>query len=295
MRKFFLVLMSVFLTLTGLVSAQEKSSEQKAQQLIQSSGKRSMEKAKETQVEKVIQEALNAYLEGQKVLFLLSHNKVDEAKKLLDDLQKKMEKISKEYKGKLERLPIAVTIFEVNGITDIKTAEKVAKEVKKAVERNDFIKARALLEALRDEIVIETQYLPIAIYKQAIDLAKKFLEKGNKEKAMESLAIALGSLEIEKTIIPKPIAIASILVNDAEKIYKNDPDTALKLLEEAKRNIKLAKALGYISSEQDIKPLVAKIEVLEKAIKEKSVKAKGLFKDVEKILKSTKEQSTQTR
>ncbi len=273
------------------IKQQEKS---KAEQLIESSGKRSVEKQKET-AEKVVQEAIDAFIAGQNILFMLQHNQLDKAKTELKKLKEKMESIQKEYKGKLERLPIATVIYEIDGISDIDTAKKIAEQVKKAVKENDFIKARALLEALRNEIIIETQYLPIDIYRKAVDLSLQFLEKGNKEKAIESLQLAVNSIEIETTIIPRPIAEASILVEDASKIYEKDIDTALKLLEQAKENIKLAKVLGYIKSEDEVKPLVSQIDTLEKAIKAKKVTTKGLFKELKKSIKQTQEKSTQTR
>ncbi len=270
---------------------QEKS---KAEQLIESSGKRSVEKQKE-EAQKVVQEAIDAFIAGQQILVMLHHGELDKAKSQLEKLKKKMESLQKEYKGKLERLPIATVIYEIDGISDIKTAKKVAEQVKKAVQDNDFVKARALLEALRNEIIIETQYLPIDIYKKAVDLSLQFLNKGNKEKAIESLNLAVNSIEIETTIIPRPIAEAAILVDDASKIYEKDMDTALRLLEQAKENIKLAKVLGYIKSEEDVKPLVAQIDALEKAIKAKKVSTKGLFKELKKSIKQTQEKTTQTR
>jgi hypothetical protein len=297
MKKFLsLVLVGLFsfsISFAGeQVKLQEKS---EAEKLIESSGKRSVEKQREKEAEKVIKEAIDAYIAGQNILFMLQHNQLDKAKAELSKLEKKMEVLQKEYKGKLDKLPIATVIYEIDGVSDIKTAKKLAEQAKKAIQENDFVKARALLEALRNEIVIETQYLPIDIYKKAVELSLQFLNKGNKEKAIESLNLAINSIEVETTIIPRPIAEASILVDDASKIYKKDMDTALKLLEQAKEDIKLAKVLGYIKSENDVKPLVAQIDTLETAIKAKKVETKGLFKELKKSIKQTQEKTTQKR
>ncbi len=266
--------------------------EQTAKQLIESSGKRSTEKVKLEELKKIIQEAVEVYQKGNEVLFLLAHNKIDEAKKVLKELKEKIAQIEKKYK--VERLPIDAVITEISGVTDIKKAEKLAQEVRKAIKENDFVKARFLLNALRDEIVVETAYLPIKLYKEAVELADKFLQEGKIKNAISQMQVALSTIEIETTIIPKPIAIASLLVEDASKVYQKDPKKAIALLEEAKREIKLAKVLGYIRTEEEVKPLIEQIEKLEKAIKEKSATSEEKFKKLKKSLEKAKEKATQT-
>ncbi|WP_297457118.1 YfdX family protein [Persephonella sp.] len=270
-----------------------KQKQETASSLIKSSGKRSTQKVREQELQKIIKEAASIYAEGNRVLFLLTHNKVDEAKKALKALKERVDKLEKQYHGKMDRLPIDAVVNEVVGITDIKQAQKLAQQVKEAVKNNDFVQARILLNALRDEIVIETAYLPIGLYKQAIDLAYKFLEEGKVKNAISQLQVAMNTIEIDTTIIPEPIAIASLLVEDASKRFKDKPEQALKLLEEAKRQIKLAKVLGYVRNDKDIKPLIDQIEKLEKEIKAKTgtkEKFKSLFENIEKLKKS----STQT-
>ena len=264
-----------------------------ASSLIESSGKRSTQKVREQELQKIIKEAASIYAEGNRVLFLLTHDKIEEAKKALKALKERVDKLEKQYQGKMVRLPIDVVVNEVVGITDIEQAKKLAEEVKKAVKNNDFVKARILLNALRSEIVIETVYLPIGLYKQAIDLAYKFLEEGKVKNAISQLQVAMNTIEIDTTIIPEPIAIASLLVEDASKRFKDNPEQALKLLEEAKRQIKLAKVLGYVRNDKDIEPLIKQIEKLEKEVKAKTgtkEKFKSLFENIEKLKKG----STQT-
>ena len=273
------------------INIQQK--QETASSLIESSGKRSTQKVREQELQKIIKEAASIYAEGNRVLFLLTHNKIEEAKKALKALKERVDKLEKQYQGKMVRLPIDVIVNEVVGITDIEQAKKLAEEVKKAVKNNDFIKARILLNALRSEIVIETVYLPIGLYKQAIDLAYKFLEEGKVKNAISQLQVAMNTIEIDTTIIPEPIAIASLLVEDASKRFKDKPEQALKLLEEAKRQIKLAKVLGYVRNDKDIEPLIKQIEKLEKEVKAKTgtkEKFKSLFESIEKF----KESSTQT-
>ncbi len=276
-------------------TAQILEKKQTAESLIKSSGKRSTAKVREEELKKIIQEAVEAYQEGSKILFLLTHNKVEKAKKEIKVLKEKLSKIEKQYAGKVEKLPIDAVITEISGITDLKKAEKLAKQVKEAVKNNDFITARFILNSLRDEIVIETAYLPWKLYKEAIELADKFLQEGKIKNAIDQLNVALSTVEVETTIIPKPIAIASLLVDDASKVYEKEPEKSLKLLEEAKRELKLAKILGYVRTEEEVKPLIAQIDKLEKSVKEKSASSEEKFKNLFESIEKAKKEATQTR
>ncbi len=276
------------------LSFSQTTSNQTTKQLMESAGKRSVEQVRAGEIEKVIQEALKVFQDSQKLLFQLTHNQIDDAKKNIKEIQNKLDKLVKQYKGKLDRLPIQVVIIEVEGIDDIDVAQKLKKEAKKLLEENDVPSARDILNALRNEIVIETHYLPLEIYKDTIDLVAKFLDKGNVQKAVETLNIALGTIEIEQTIIPKPLAEAVLLVQDAKKRFKKDKKSAVKLLEEAKRKLKLAKALGYIRTEKEIEPLIKDIESLEKEVKKETAE-KVLFESLEKKIKKAQEKATETK
>jgi len=265
-----------------------------AEKLIQSSGGRATQNIREQELQKIVQEAVEIVRRTNKVLFLLAHNRVEEAKKELKILKQKMDALDKKYKGKLDRLPIEVVITEIKGVEDLNLASKLAKEAREAIKENDFVKARFLLGALRNEIEINTAYLPIKLYKEAIDLAYKFLEKGDVKSAMAQLQVAIGTIEVETTIIPRPLAIALLLVEDASKIYQKDPKTALALLEEAKKQIKLAKILGYVKSDAEVKPLLKQIDELKTAIVKKLKSSNEKFGKLIESIKKTTEKETKT-
>ena len=295
MRGLFSVLLG-FLLVTGLVYGKDdtKGKEKTAKSLIETSGERSAQRIKERELSKIVHKAVEVYAKGNRAVLLLTHNDIKGAKKLLEDLLKDLKQLQEEYRGKIDRLPIDVVITEISGITDLKRAEELAKKAKKAVEENDFITARFILDSLRDEIQIETAYLPLELFRDAVELANKLLNEGKIKDAIAQLQVALGFVEIETTIIPKPLAVASILVEDAEKVFKKDPKKALELLKEAKRQLKLAELLGYVKTEKDVKPLISQIEKLERSITEKTgskEKFRSLFESIEKI----KEKSTQTK
>jgi len=301
LKKFILTLSTAFILSSSALfntaiagSNIENKGLTKSQQLIKSSGSRATQNIRNEEIQKVVKEAVEVVNRTNKVLFLLAHNKVQEAKKELKTLKEKMDKLDKKYKGKLKRLPVEVVVTEIRGIEDLKVASKLAKQAKKAVNDNDFVTGRFLLDILRNEIRIDTAYLPIALYKEAIDLAYKFLEKGNIRSAMEQLGVAIGTIEVETTIIPRPLAIASLLVEDASKIYSKNPKTALELLDEAKKQVKLARVLGYIKTEKEIEPLIKQIDELKTAIVKKLKSSNEKFGKLIKSLNKTKKQETKT-
>ena len=264
----------------------------KSNQLIGSAGERSTSQIREHEIQKLLKEAIDVVVETNKTIFYLQQKNIKEAKKHLQIVKNKLAYLEKNYK--IKKFPVDVVVSEIKGDFDLKTAKKLADEAKKAVEDNDFVKGRFILNALRDEIVIQTAYLPIDLYKQAINLADKFLNENKIDSAISQLQIALGTLEIETVIIPRPLAIASLLVEDASKLYKKDEKTALQLLEEARRQIKLAQVLGYVKTEREIKPLLDEIDKLEEAIRNKQKNSKDIFRRlIEKIKEMGKGQKQQ--
>ncbi|WP_456465564.1 YfdX family protein [Persephonella sp.] len=298
MRKVLSAVVLATVLFSAVIGKEENKTKQEPETvktLIKSSGERTAKKIREQKLQKIIKEAVSVYAEGNRILLLLSHNKVEEAKKALKALKDRVDKLEKQYRGKFDRLPIDVVVNEISGITDMEQAKKLAEQVRKAIKDNDFVQARILLQALRNEIVIETVYLPIKLYKESIDLAYKFLEKGKVKNAISQLEVALNTVELETTIIPEPIAIASLLVEDASKKFKDNPQQALKLLEEAKKQIRLAKILGYIRSDRDVEPLIKQVEKLEKEVREKTgtkEKFRSLFENIEKFKERTSTKST---
>jgi len=258
-----------------------------AQSLIRSSGKRSLEQVKKKEANTLVQDAVTIYNQTQNVILMLTHNQEKLAKNTLARISKELNELSMQLGNK--EVPIGVTVYEVTGITNAKLAKKIIKKAKAAIEDNDLVLARELLEELRDEIVIDTKYLPINIFEQAIKLAQEFLKKGDTARAIDSLNIAIYSIDVQTTIIPKPLAEAAILVNDASTLYKNDRDTALKLLNAAEQKIYLARALGYIPKGTSVKELISKIEELKSSIESASSKSSEEFYKLNKTLNKAKE------
>ncbi len=247
---------------------------------------------KAQELAKVIQEAASALQETQQALLLLQKGKVQEALQLLQKVQVTLEQLIQKYG--MVKLPVDVQFIEFNGVEDLELAMKYNKQVKKLVAENDFVDARILLALLRDEIDIVTTYLPLGLYKQAIDLAVKLLQAGQVQAAILAIQSALGTLEVETVIVPKPILEAQYLIAQAEKIYKVNPDLAMKLISRAEYDLRLSVALGYIRSLEDVKPLLEKLEELKKAIEAHAATVEEKFQEATKGMQKVRQEATTT-
>ncbi len=281
-----LLMMLLVLFPISLYAGQTGNSSVIAQSLIHSAGKRSLEQVKKKEINTLVQDAVSIYNQTQNVILMLTHNQLKLAKKTLARIINELDELNMQLGNK--EVPIGVTVYEINGVTNIKLAKKIIKKAKAAIKTNNLVLARELLEQLRNEIVIDTKYLPINIFEQSVKLAQEFIKKGDISRAIDSLNIAIYSIELQTTIIPKPLAEAAILVNDASTLYKTNRNTALKLLNAAEQKISLARALGYIPNGTSVKSLISKIEELKSSIKTSSSNSEKEFFDLNKTLNKAK-------
>ncbi len=271
----------------SIQSEQQNIYNKSAQQLIKGATKEALKNLRQEELAKIIKEAAEVVQLTRQALLLLAQNQVEKALSVLQKAQTLMAKLLKEYQ--VERVPVDVAIIEFNGVTDLKVAQKLNKQVKELVSKNDFVDARFILALLRDEIDITTTYMPLAAYAEAIKFAKQLLQANKVQAAILVLQSALNTLEVETVIVPKPILEAQMLVSYAKQLFRVKPDIATKLLERAKYDIELAKALGYVSSEKDIEPLIEEINALEEAIKNSSATTEEQFNQLEQNIQKFKE------
>jgi len=282
-------------TLLGSPSfaAGNQTAQAQAQQIIGTATATAVGELKTAEQEKLIKEAVEAVVQTHEVIRLLEEGKTKEALELLQRLKERMDMLVEKYN--LYRVPVDVTFIEFSGVSDLEQALRLNAAVKQVVAANDFVTARQLLQVLRNEIDVQTTYMPLALYKQAVDFALELLKRGKVEAAKYALETALGTLEIETVIFPKPMLEAEFLVREAEKIYEQDPEAAMRLLERAIYDVKLTVALGYLPSEEAAKPLLDKIQQLIEAIKAKKEGVAEQFKGVKEEMKKLGEKATHHR
>jgi len=100
--------------------------------------------------------------------------------------------------------------------------------------------ARAIVEPMKDEMVISHAYLPMGTYPDAIKLASKYLVDGKKEDALATLATTLSTIVIEKSIVP-------LMASELDK--SKDKAKAHELLNAAQEQLEVATLLGYTDKE----------------------------------------------
>jgi len=110
--------------------------------------------------------------------------------------------------------------------------------------------ARAIVEPMKDEMVISHAYLPMGTYPDAIKLASKYLVDGKKEDALATLATTLSTIVIEKSIVPLAIVRTENLLKMASELDKSkDKAKAHELLNAAQEQLEVATLLGYTDKE----------------------------------------------
>jgi len=133
--------------------------------------------------------------------------------------------------------------------------------------------ARAVVEPMKDEMVISHVYLPMGTYPSAVKLATKYLVGGKKEDALATLSTALSTIVVEKSIIPLAIVRTESLLKAASELDKNkDKAKAQKFLSAAQEQLEVAALLGYTDKESkaydDIKD---QIKAIRKEINGKNI------------------------
>ena len=270
---------------------QEKASEKKVHPKTSaqvSKGAVEKEKKKAADIKKELnQKAIKAIAETYKVLDLLNQKKSKEALDLLKKVIGELEVILAANKN-VSLIPInSYTVVVDTDLTPKQIAEKIT-EVKTKLNHGDVQGARILLDTLQSEIDIVIENLPLATYPDAMKLASKYIIDGKVDEAKSVLQIALNSMVVKKIVIPIPLVRASDLIAEASKVAKTDKEQALNYLNEAKRQLELAKILGYGKDEPKVyKDLEERIESIKKEIKGKN-KAAKMFEELLKKLKEFK-------
>ncbi len=222
--------------------------------------------------------------------------------KLVDEKNKKKSiKKGKELIGSLELIlakdptlaliPVNIDYVKEELVTDIAVVRNTTKMAKKAMEDGYYRVASDLLKDLRSEMIINTYLIPTATYPSAISQATLLVEENKFDEAKHTLEKLLGTIVIEKTILPLPVLNAEQMIVEAESVDAKDHDnvdTVINLLNNADYQLQLAEELGYGKKDKDFKVLSKTIDVLKKSVTDKE-DSKSKFKNLRADLKKFKE------
>ncbi len=177
--------------------------------------------------------------------------------------------------------PVAVDTRVIDILAPLDEIEKAKEAAKKAMKEHRLQEARAIVEPLASEIVIETTSIPLATYPDALKAVVPLIEKGKTEEALAKLDAALSTLIVTKAIAPLPLLRIESAIDEAQKLADKTRRTAeeeqrlqalVKLIED---QITLGKVLEYGGPEA-FEPFEEELKVIKARLKEKG-EHKGLF------------------
>jgi len=173
------------------------------------------------------------------------------------------------------------------------TAESVQAAKKKALEHlqdGRLQDARALIEGLRSDVVVEVVNVPLATYPAAIKAITPLIDDDKIKEARASLQSAINTLVVTQNIHPLPIIRTEQMLSRAEELATTEERTDEqneeldRLLEGSRRQLEFAQTLGY-GEEDDFEGYYKQLdEIVRKTSDGKS--GTGFFDKIRRALSS---------
>jgi len=238
---------------------------------------------------KLVEEAFGAVDETRNALKALENENADKALEALEKVIGKLELILAR-ENSLSLIPVDANVETVyltpDLASDIDRIREIKSEAQDLMRKGYLPSARRLLEMLSNEIRINTVYLPIETYPEAIKEAVRLIDENKIDEARQAISGVLATLVVTEQSIPIPLLNTQVLLEKASDIineYKNPEDIKeekkeeiLTALKDARDQLRLAEELGYGRRSREFQELVKDIEEIEEKV-QKNKEAKGLF------------------
>jgi len=286
------IILALMISMSGL--SQENKTGVSQEQMQARVGQNIDTKIKSAESE-ATQQAVEVLKQTQEVIGLIAQKKNKEAEEKLAEVVGKLEVLLAKY-PEMSLIPVDATVETKDVVADVKTVEKIMKDVQKAIDKGYYQQAKWILNDLSSEVIIKTAYLPMATYPDAMKLAAKLMHEGKNIEAVNVLVQALTTMVVQEEIIPLPVLRAEVFVKTAinvlqnEKTFKENKEQLLALLDAAEYQLKLAEAMGYGKKDKEYAELFNAITILKDHVnKSKERKTKKALKELEEKLKKFKE------
>jgi S-adenosylmethionine/arginine decarboxylase-like enzyme/ElaB/YqjD/DUF883 family membrane-anchored ribosome-binding protein len=236
--------------------------------------------------EEIIHEATIAVRETQDALSLLDDGETREALAALERATGKLE-IILAREPKLALAPSGLEIEVLDVIADVEQIKERVEDAEDLLEEGQLQKARHLISGLASEIVISVSHIPLATYPDAVKAAARLIDEGKVRAAQHALQAMLNTLVVTDYIVSLPVIAAQTFLEQADKLaQKTDRPPAdnarlANLLEQARRELKFAQALGY-GTEEEFKELYGQLEEIEQ--KSSGGKSGGFFDKIKSAI-----------
>ncbi len=165
---------------------------------------------------------------------------------------------------KLKFVPVDVSLSVLeHGIT-LTEAQKIKQKSLKLLENDQTQDAIDLLLLLRNQLTIDTAYLPMELYPIATKTALKALHQNKGAKvALKILLRGVDTIVHTKMTVPISLLISQEAITTAQELSKSRKDKETKLIQLAKEQLQLAHIEGYLpTSSNASKTLMSEIDKL---------------------------------
>ncbi|RCJ25901.1 hypothetical protein A6770_27215 [Nostoc minutum NIES-26] len=225
------------------------------------------------------QDAIAALEETRNAINAIDQGNTQEALQALERATGKLDILLARY-PELALVPVStqITIIDL-APRDFDLIEPIRDEAKRAVNEEDFPTGRALLHNLVSEIRTSSVNLPLETYPDAMKEAARLLHQGRTDEARAVMQLALSTLVVREQSRPIPLinaltelAAAMALAaqgQDQQNQDQQNRDQVLRLLEDARTQLKLARELGYARRDPEYKELDRAIRDIERQIRAK--------------------------
>ncbi len=233
----------------------------------------------------ITKEALSTINETEKLLQLVDKKDKKKALKKGKELIGSLELILAKDPS-LALIPVSMNYVKEEFVNDIAVVRKITQAAKKAMDDGYYRVASDLLKDLRSEMIINTYLIPTATYPSAISKATLLVEENKYNDAKAVLQEVLGTVVIEKTVLPLPILNAEQMIFEAEKIDAKNHDNiddVINLLKNADYQLQLAEELGYGKKDKEYKVFTESIKELKQSVTNKEDSSGKFTKLKEKI------------
>ena len=213
-------------------------------------------KATVEQRENLVEDAITALQETRKAIVALGDGNAPEALDLLAHATGKLELVLARNPNMI-LAPVDVQYQTYDLYATVKDVEAARKKAIRQLKDGRIQDARYLLDGLRSDLVVQTVNLPLGTYPDAIKAIVPLIDDGLWQEARQALQVALNSLVVTEVVYPLPILRAEHMLARAEELTENETrtieenDQLERLLKGARKEIKLAEALGY-GNEDDL-------------------------------------------
>lgn len=234
------------------VDTQEASHEttDEAQESVEDAVRESGANAAAERRKSLINDAVEALDETQKALTALEEGDHEAALESLAIATGKLDLVVARN-PRLALAPIDVRVVTYDLYATIEDVEQVRDRAAEHLENGRLQDARALIEGLRSDVVIEVYNVPLATYPAAIKAITPLIDSGEIEEAKLGLQNALNTMVVTQHVHALPIIRAEHMLARAEELAEIEDredgqnEELTRLLDDARTQLEFAEVLGY--------------------------------------------------